>query len=68
MVIAGLIEINQHDQKWRCTEEPSTEVYRCKIYRGLDNTSPHISWYGKSTIINELIVFGCEIYPITTSL
>ena len=28
MVISGLIDCNQHANKWCCTEETSTEVHR----------------------------------------
>ena len=31
------------------------------------NTSPHLTWHGQKPSINELITFGCDIYPITSS-
>ena len=46
MVREVLLDSNQH-KKWYCKAETSAEVYRYKIHSTLDNTSPHLAWYGK---------------------
>ena len=67
MVRAGLIDSNQHANKWCCAEETSTEVHKCKLHITLENISPHSIWYGQKPIIHALRTFGCDIYPITSS-
>ena len=67
MVIAGILDINKHENKWCCTEEASEEVHRFRIHIDIDNISPHFAWYGKEPIIHELRTFGYDIYPITSS-
>ena len=67
MVIASLIDSNQHAKKWLCASETSEEFHRCIIHSGLDNTSPHFAWYVKKPSIHKIITFGCDIYPITSS-
>ena len=66
MVIAGLLDSNQHENKWFCAAETSAELYRCKLHSALYNKSHHFSWYGKNISIHELRNFGCDIYPITS--
>ena len=53
--------------KWFCAEETSYKVYRYKICSTLYKTSSRFLWYGNIPSINELIIFGSEIYPITPS-
>ena len=65
MVRAVILEINQHENKWWCVDEKSAEVYRCKIYSSMYNTSPHFTWYVNHPSIHELSTFGCSIYSIT---
>ena len=50
-----------------CAAETSAEVYMCRLYSALDNTSNHFSWYGNKSIIHKLRTLGCGIYPITSS-
>ena len=67
MLRSGLLDSYQHEKKWCCATETSAEVHICKIYSALENTSPHFLWYGKNPSIHVLIIFGCDIYPITSS-
>ena len=67
MVREGLLDSNQHENKWCCAAEKSSEAHRCRIHSDLDNISPHFPWYGQNTSIHELRTFGCDIYPITSS-
>ena len=67
MVRAGLIDSNQHENKWCCSTKTSAEVNRCRIHSSVDNISLHFSWYGKNPSIHEPRTFGCDIYPITSS-
>ena len=67
MIISGLLNNNQHANKFCCEAEASAEVHRCKLHCVLDNTSPHFSWYGQNPSIHKLRTFGCDIYPITSS-
>ena len=53
-VIADLLDIDQHENKWCCAAEISAESDRFRINSALDNISPHFAWYGKNTIIHEL--------------
>ena len=41
MVISGLLDSNQHENKWWCTAETSAEVHRFKINSALDNILYH---------------------------
>ena len=61
----GILDSNQH-KKWCFSAETPAEVHRFKLQSTLDNNSPHFSWYGKNTSINELRTFGCYIYSITS--
>ena len=45
IVREGIIEINQHENKWSCAVETSAEVHKCKLHSVLDNNSPHFVWY-----------------------
>ena len=65
MVISDLLVINQHENKWCCASETSTEVYIFKINSALENELPLFAWHGKFNIIHELRSFGCDIYTIT---
>ena len=47
MVIADLLDSNQHENKNFCAAETSSEVHICIIYSALENISPHFVWYGK---------------------
>ena len=67
MLRSGLLESNQHANKWCCAADTSAEFHRCKIHSALDNKSPQFSWYGKKPGIHRLRTFGCDIYPITSS-
>ena len=67
MLREGIIDINQHENKWCCESETPDELYICKIHSELDNISPNFLWYGKNISIHELITFGYDIYPITSS-
>ena len=67
MVIAGLLDSNQHENKWCCTEDKSVEIHRFKTHSALDNTLPRFVWYTPNLSIRELRTFGCYIYPITSS-
>ena len=67
MVVSGLLDINQHEKTWCCAAEKSAEVHRNIIHSALENISPHFAWYGKKPSINEIRIFGCDIYPITSS-
>ena len=67
MVRAGLIDINQHANKWCCAEEKSSKVCGFKLHISIDNTSPHFSFYSHNPSILELRTFGCDIYPIKSS-
>ena len=40
MVRAGIIDSNQHENKWFCVEETSAKVYRLKLQSVLENTTP----------------------------
>ena len=62
-----ILDSTQHEKKWCCESETPAEVYRCKIHSELDNISHNFSWYGRNISIHELIKFGCDIYPITSS-
>ena len=64
IVRACLLYSNQHANTWWFAAETSAEVHRCKIYRALDNNSPHFAWYGKNPSIHELRKFVFDIYPI----
>ena len=66
MVISGLIDSDQHANKWCCTAETSSEVHRCKLRSVLENTLSHFEWYGQNPIIHEIRKFVCDIYPITS--
>ena len=67
MVRAGLLGINQHENKWCYEAETSSEFHRCKLPSVLHNTSPHFAWYGQNPIIHELRTSRWDIYPITSS-
>ena len=67
MFRARIIVINQHENKWCCEEETLPELYTCKLHSALYNISPYFAPYGKNPSIHELITFGCDIYPITSS-
>ena len=41
MLITGLLDSNQHENKWFYAAETSAEVHRCRIHSAIDNTSPH---------------------------
>ena len=64
MVGSSLLKINQHENKWCCADETSTEVYICKIHSSRNKSPLHFSWYVKLPIIHELKPFGCDIYSI----
>ena len=42
MVRAGLLDSNQHENKWCCASETSEEVYICKIHSAVE--IPHLIW------------------------
>ena len=63
MVREGLLDSNQHENKWCCAAETSAQVRICRIHSDLDNISPHFEWYGKNPSIHELRTFGCEYSP-----
>ena len=67
MVRIGLLDINQHANKWSWLAETSSEVHRWKSHIELDNTSSHFSSYGQNTTIHELGTLGCYIYTIPSS-
>ena len=67
MVRTGLLDSNQHENKWCCAAEISAEVHIFIIHSALYNISHHFAWYGKNNSIHELRTFGCDIYPITSS-
>ena len=67
IVRKGILDSNQHENKWFCEEDISSEFHRCIMYSDLENTSPHFIWYGKNPSIHELRTFGCDIYPIPSS-
>ena len=64
---AGLIESNQHANKWCCASETPSEFHRWKLHGALDNTSPHFTCYGQNHGIYELRTSGCDIYRIISS-
>ena len=64
MVRSGLLDSNQRE-KCCFAADKSSDIYRYKLHSALDNKSPHLAWYGKNLIINELRTFGYDIYPIT---
>ena len=43
MVRSGLLDSNQHENKWCCASETSEEFHRCKLYSALENTSPNFA-------------------------
>ena len=67
MVKSGLLDSNQHENKWCCAAETSAEIHKCRIQSALYNKSPHFEWYGKKPSIHEIRTFGCDIYPIKSS-
>ena len=46
MASSGLLASNQHANKWCCAADTSEEIHICKLHSALDNTSPHVAWYG----------------------
>ena len=67
MFRAGLIDSNQHENKWCCAAETSAEVYIFKLHISLHNNSPHFAWYDKKPRIHEPITFRCDIYTVPSS-
>ena len=67
MLRAYILDSNQNENKWCCAARISAEVHRCKIHSSLENISPQFAWYGKDPSIHELRIFGCDIYPVTSS-
>ena len=47
MLIAGLLDINNHKNKSCCAAETSEEVHRFRIQSAIDNISPNFAWYNK---------------------
>ena len=67
MIIAALLDSNQHENKWCCAAEISADIHICSLHSALDNISHQFVWYGKKPSIHELRTFEYDIYPITSS-
>ena len=67
MVILGLIDSNQHGNKWCCASDTPEEIHRCKPHSKIDNIPTNFEWYDKKSSIHELRNFECYIHPIKSS-
>ena len=63
----GLLDINNHENKWCCAAEKSSVFHIRRIHNVLDNISPQFTQYSKNPNIHTLREFGCDKYPITSS-
>ena len=48
MEISGLLDRNQHENKWCYTVDTPADFHRLRIYSALDDISTHFSWYGEN--------------------